>query len=386
MKLYHITWKNIKERPAKIALLVVTLAIGVATVASLYSIVRAMSVDLQDKIDEYGANMVIVPKSKSLPLSYAGVTVGGLTYRSALLSGADVAKIRTIKNSANIATVAPKLLGIVPVNGHKATLAGVRFADEFKLKKWWAIKQGARPVSADDALLGGKAAHVLNVKAGDTITIKNTQFKVKGILSRVGSQEDELVYIDLKRAQTLLGKPGQVSLIEVAAWCKNCPITDMQEQLSEKLTSAKVSAVRQATQTRDAVVGRFMLFSVILSTTMATIAFLIVFTNMLSAVRERRREIGIMRAVGYRKAHVLYIILLESGAAGLVAGITGYTIGFVTSNIIAPFAVGIDVGIAFDPLFAILAAGSTALIAIVASIYPAVVASRLSPAEAINTI
>ncbi|MCL6472701.1 MAG: ABC transporter permease [Firmicutes bacterium] len=386
MKLRHITWKNIKEHPSKVALLIVSLAIGVATVVILFSISRAMFIDLQDKIDEYGANMVVVPNSKTLPLTYAGVTVGGLQYESATLTEADVAKIRTIENRANINVVAPKLLGIVSIKGHKSVIAGVHFADELKIKKWWNIKSGIRPGGNRELLLGGKAAQVLGLGVGDSVDIQGESFKVAGVLSRVGTQEDELIYLDLKQAQTILNRPGEVSLVEVSAWCKNCPIADIVEQISAKLPNANVSAVRQAAEARDLVINHFILFSAILSATMVAVAILIVFTNVLSSVRERRREIGIFRAVGYRKSHILKVVLLETGVAGILAGLVGYLAGFFGASAIAPLAVGIDVGIKFDPVLAGASVGGAVLIALLASLYPAILASRLNPAEAINAL
>ncbi len=386
MKLRHITWKNIKEHPARIILLIISLAVGVATVVSLYSISKAMYVDLQNKIDEYGANMVVVPKSKSLPLTYAGVTIGGLQYGSNTLTESDVAKIRTIENSANISVVAPKLLGIVPVKGQKAVIEGVRFTDELKIKKWWEIKTGGRPQDRRDILLGGKAAEHFGLAVGDEVNIQGERFKVAGVLSRVGTQEDELIYLDLRQAQSVLGKPGEVSMVEISAWCKNCPITMMVKQISGKLAGAKVSAVRQAAEARDAVINQLILFSVILSATMIAVAVLIVFTNVLGAVRDRRREIGIFRAIGYRKSHVLRIILLETGIAGLIAGLVGYLAGFAGAGVIAPFAAGIDVGVGFDPLFAGAAVGGSVLVALAAGLYPAIFAARLNPSEAINSI
>ncbi len=386
MSLHHITWKNIKEHPSKVILLIAALAVGVATVVSLYSISTAMSVDLQNKIDEYGANMVVVPKAKSLSLSYAGITLGGLQYGSSPLTDRDVGKVRTIKNSANINVVAPKLLGIVELHGQKVMIAGVRFKDELKIKKWWEIKQGARPIREKDLLLGGKAASQFGTKPGDYLSIKGERFKVAGVLSRVGTQEDDLIYLDLKQAQRVLNKPGEVSLIEVSAWCKNCPITMMVDQLGTKIPGGKVSAVRQAAEARDAVIGQFSLFSIVLSAMMGVVAVLIVFTNVLSAVRERRKEIGIFRAIGYRRGHVLYIILLESGVAGIAAGLLGYVAGFFGASAVAPLAVGVDVGVKFNPAFAGMAIGAAVCIALVSSLYPALSAARLDPAEALNVI
>ena len=350
MRLHHITWKNIKTHPAKVALLLAGLAVGVAVIVGLYTVSKAMHMDLQDKIDEYGANMVITPKSESLPLTYAGVTVGGLQYSSQLLTEKDLEKIRTIKNSANVNVISPKLLGIVEVDGSKMMLAGVRFEDELKLKKWWEIKQGGRPANERELLLGGKAARELGASAGESLNISGQTFRVAGVLAQLGTEEDELIFIGIKTAQVILKRPGEVSFVEVSAYCKDCPIDDIVEQITWKLPGAKVAAVRQAAETRDAVIGQFNLFSLILSVTMAIVAALIVFTNTLSAVRERRREIGIFRAVGFRQSRIAFIVLLESAIVGLVAGAGGYLTGFLAAGYIAPVATGMDAAWSSTPM------------------------------------
>lgn len=386
MRLHHITWKNIKTHPGKTALLIAGLAVGVAVIVGLNSLSKAMHMDLQDKIDEYGANMVITPKSENLPLTYAGVTVGGLQYDSEPITEEDLEKIGTIKNSANIKVVSPKLLGIVEVDGVKTMLAGVRFKEELTLKKWWEIKQGRQPANDTEVLLGGKAARALDVKTGDTIDIAGEPFEVAGVLALVGTGEDELVFTDIKRAQAMLGRPGEVSFVEVSAWCKDCPIDDIVEQIKWKLPGAKVAAVRQAAETRDAVIEQFNLFSLVLSVTMGIVAALIVFTNTLSAVRERRREIGVFRAIGYRQSHIALIVLLESALVGMAAGVGGYLIGFFGADRIAPVAIGMDVAMVFDPVLTVATVGGVVVLALLASLYPAVMAARLNPSEAINSM
>ncbi len=110
MRLSTISLNNLRRRRGKAALLVLGLAVGVATVVSMLAITTALRADTERKIDQFGANILVVPRSDDLALSYGGVAVGvGSAVEE--LSAEDVASIRTIKNSENISTVAPKLLG-----------------------------------------------------------------------------------------------------------------------------------------------------------------------------------------------------------------------------------------------------------------------------------
>jgi putative ABC transport system permease protein len=351
--------------------------------------------DLQNKIDEYGANMVIIPKTKNLPLSYAGVTIGFIQSEAKLLTMDDVEKIRKIPNSANINVTSPKLLGIMSVDNKKAAVKkvlveGIRFNDEFKLKQWWAIKSGARPNKTNEVLLGGKIARALNLGPGDIINIRNGQFsgdyKVSGILNMLGSQDDELIYVGLGESQRILNKPNSISIIEVSAWCRNCPIDDMVAQISSKIPSGNVSAVRQVAELRQTLIDQFRLFAIILSAAMISVASLIMLANVLGSVRSRTREIGIFRAIGYRRRHIMYLIMLEVALLGIVSGIIGTAIGLFCSGFLAPAVIGMDSVFKIDFALVGVAVWSALAIAILSGIYPALKASKISPVEAMTLI
>lgn len=385
MKLSKITTRNVTRHFSRVALLMMALTLGVTTVVALYLIAWAMQLDLANKIDAFGANMVVVPKSKNLSLSYGGVTLGGLQYEANTLTEEDAAKIRTIKNKENINIIAPKLLGVQNIKGKRVMIAGVNFDEELRLKKWWEIK-GKTPEVSRDILLGANASDKLNLKIGGTFTINGSSYKISGIVKRVGTQEDDLIYMGLQQAQIVFKKPGQLSLIEVAAFCSTCPIEQIVAQTSEKIPGAKVSALLQAAKSRNSLVGQFITFAVVLSVTMMVVAALIVFTNMLSSVRERRREIGIFRAIGYRRAHILQIILSESIFISLVSGIIGYLAGFGVARLIASGSAKIDVPIEFDIQLAIIAVGGAVLLSFVSSLYPAIAAAKLDPVTALESV
>jgi len=303
-----------------------------------------------------------------------------------MLTEGDVEALKTIHSRDSLAVIAPKLVGVASVNRREAIIVGVDFPQEFRVKRWWRLRAGKEPANASRrALLGSKAAKRLGLRVGETARIKGEDFKVAGVLQPVGSQEDEPVYIDLKEAQTLLRRPAQLSMIEVSAWCIDCPIEQIVGQASEKLPHAKVSALRQATQARNEIVKQFTAFSVILSIVTAIVGGLIVFTNMLAAVRERRREIGIFRAIGFRRLNILEIILFETVIVALVAGLAGYLVGVSAAVIGAP-GLGIDVAVGWDLNVGYFAILGSLLLALVSSLYPALTAANLSPLPAINDI
>src|SRR5512139_1390200 len=158
MRLIEVTLRNLRRRKGRKLLLILGLTIGVATVVALMAITATMQADVANKLDEYGANILIVPKANDLALSYGGVTVATAEYDVGELTVADLDRLQTIKNARNISVVAPKLLGAVPVGGHTVLVAGVRFEDELRLKQWWDVN-GEEPNSANDALVGLRLAH-----------------------------------------------------------------------------------------------------------------------------------------------------------------------------------------------------------------------------------
>src|SRR3990172_12221339 len=165
MRISRIALRNVRCHPARTALLVVMIMCVVAIVATLVLVTRSADKDLANKVDEYGANITVVPLSDQLPLVYGGIRVGGLTYDVKPLSMQDVALIRTIKNKENINRLGPKILPPTEVNGVRLMAVGVIWEEELAIKKWWTI-EGSAPASADEVLLGSRAAERLGLREG----------------------------------------------------------------------------------------------------------------------------------------------------------------------------------------------------------------------------
>jgi len=386
MRLKDISINNLRRRKGKVFFLVLGLTIGITTVVTLISVTRMMNEDISRKLDEFGANILIIPRSDDLSLSYGGMNIGGVSIDAQTLKDADVPKIRQIEVRENISTVSPKLIGVVEIEGKKVPLMGIHFEEELRLKKWWKI-HGAEPKRHDEVLLGNEVAVRLFKSTGDHLTINGKALKITGVLDETGSQDDFLIFSDLTFVQEATKKSGALSLIEVSAFCNTCPIEEIVRQISEKLPHAKVTAIKQTLQTKMEALDHFKKFSVGISIIVLLIGGLIVFTNMMASVNERKREIGIFRAIGFRKSHVVRIIFLEALIVGLLAGIVGYALGLGVSHIIGPMITGVKGGPLFmDPLLALGAIFLSSLLGILSSAYPAIHASKMDPTAALRAL
>jgi len=385
MRLSRIALGNVRRHPARTALLAVLIMCVVAIVTTLFLVTRSADADLANKVDEYGANITIVPQSDELPLVYGGIRVGGLTYDVKPLTMDEVALIRTIKNNENINRVAPKLLQLTEIDGTRVMAVGVVWDQELALKKWWAIS-GSAPDSPGEVLLGARAAERLNRGSGSSVQLNGRQFQVAGILDPTGAQEDDVVFMDLAEAQALWNRAGQVSFVEVSAWCSSCPIETINAQISTLLPNARVSALRKAIESRELLVGQFRLFSIVLSAFMALAGIMIVLTSTLGRVRERKSEIGVFRALGYRRKHVLEIILLENLIVAVVAATVGVALAWAASGSVARLVAGVTTVTAPSPMVLLAAVAAAVLMVILASLYPAWQASRLSPLLALRRV
>ena len=361
------------------------LLLGVATVVALVSMTEAVNADVQDKLDRYGANIVITPKTNDLALSYGGVTVANAAYDVKDLSRDDVARILTIPNSGNIANVAPKLAGAARIGDSRGLLVGVDFPSELKMKTWWKI-DGRAPQSPGEVLLGYKAATTLKLEPGRDLALGDERHPVVGVLRETGSAEDSVVFVDAATAERVLGKPGAVSFVEVSALCQACPIEEIVAQLKAELPNADVTALSQAVEGRKRTVDQLTALAGAVSLVVILIGGLVVLTTTMGAVTERTREIGILRAVGFRRWHIARIFLLESAIVGALGGVAGWAVGLGAARLLAPLVAGVPQPPPLDPLLGLGAVALAVAVGLAGSAYPALQAANLDPVEALRFV
>lgn len=395
MNIFQIALNNLKRRRIKMGFLMMGLVVGVATVVAFVNIISAMHLELGDRIDEFGANAIIMPRSEGIEGHYGN----DVTFDVQKLTMDDIPKIYESSVAEYINIVSPKLVGAVDTGNQVTLIVGVETNREFAQKPWFSLRDqvgfngsttgndlALLQLPDQSVILGSNAARALDLAAGSHVLINNHSFEVFGILEEMGSEEDGLIFANLDVVQGLLNRPGELSMIEISAYCNFCPIEEVAVGLEETLTNTRVIPLRQAAIFRYETIDNFSAFGYALSGLVMLIASLVVLTTMLSAVNERTREIGIFRAIGFRKAHIIKIIMIEASIVSFLGGVIGFILGSFAAQLFGPYLAQIQGNIAIQMELFLPATLLSTSTAILVSIYPAMKAAKLDPAEALRFI
>jgi putative ABC transport system permease protein len=418
MRISTIAFANLKRRKGKALLLIVGIAIGIGTAIALLTLSKSIKEEIGAQLDQFGANIVVVPQSNNLALNYGGVSVSSVSFDVHQLKGEDAKNVLDIPYRNRLSLISPKLIGAVKVDGREVLLAGVDFESELALKRWWRIA-GHKPANDNEILVGFEAAKVLSLietgaeakiatanrqehtQAGshqqnqeapqikiirDKLQIGGSEHRVAGIIASTGGAEDGIIFGSLAHVQSLLKKPDELSLIEVSALCKDCPVEDIVAQISERLPHAKVSAIQQSVRARTETVERLTRFAGVVAAIVLAIAALMIFTTMMGSVIERTKEIGVLRAIGFRKTHIIKGLMIEVAAISIIGGLLGWGAGMLASFLALPYFAETRIAIEFQPQVAGLAILAGLLVGALSSIYPIIKASRLDPAESVRYV
>lgn len=385
MRVDSIALSSIKRRKWKMAFIVLGIVLAVGTIVALYNTTTTMNNELADQFDLIGANIMVLPNTDDLVLSYGGLTISGASGDMVYLENDDIIKINNIPNAQAIGTVAPKLLATLQVMDREAVVVGVDFPPEIRLKPWWSF-EGNNPRGVDHVLLGADVARMFGLKPGDEIEVAGETFQVTALLDPQGNEEDGLIFMQLLTVQRLSGLEDKLSLIEVAGLCYTCPIEEIVEDINNALPGATATAIIEAVKAREEVIDTFEKFAIAVAAVVVLIGALVVTLTMMSAVNERTREIGIFRSIGFRKSSIIEIVLTEALILGVIGGILGYIAGTIGAMWLAPAIAEMEMAIKWDFVLGGLTVIGAIILAIAASAYPAIKASKLDPVEALRHI
>ena len=223
----------------------------------------------------------------------------------------------------------------------------------------------------------------LGLAEGDTIDLLGKSFTVERCLAEDGSKQDVTIYTRLSDAQQLLGMEGRINMIQaLGCLCKGGSLAMLRDEISRVLPGTYVTELRNIvkarTQTRKMVEGHVgFIMAMVMVICVAWVGLL-----ALLNVRERRHEIGVLRALGFATQHVAGLFIARAALMGILGALVGFAVGTAVAMHYGPELFKITFGKvrpAWDLLVPVLAAAP--LVAALAGLLPAMIAVTQDPAE-----
>src|SRR5438270_2084832 len=262
----------------------------------------------------------------------------------------------------NIIGFVPMLSVHVSIGDDKdLTLLGTYFSKQLAFGKqefttgvrithpWWRVEGSWPDDNSDDLLLGERLAAKLDRKVGQQIEIHSQPRRIVGILSSGGPEDDEIV-APLPLAQQILGKPAAVRRIYVSAvtkpedafarrdpksmspqmydrWYCSPYAQSIAFQLQEAIPHSHAEQIRQVAQNEGTVLSRIQGLMLLITLAALFASALAVSAAMATAIFERRREVGLMKALGAGNVAVAALFFAESTLLALLGGLVGFFAG-----------------------------------------------------------
>jgi putative ABC transport system permease protein len=275
-----------------------------------------------------------------------------------------------------------------------------------------------RNLQADESgvvLLSENNTAFFGVEVGDTVSILGQNFKVVGVHGSSGVEDRTTLYMDLSDAQSLTNNTGYITSLRVFA-TDSASVTNVANAISalhpelsvvtaqQRLTQLQAMQTSYATSLENAQATLAQTQSVAFEEVGVAVAAtsLIVLFLMLYTVRERTKEIGTLKAIGFSNWNVMSQFMLEGVLLSLMAGVVGIAISSIAapalSGLLLPAASqagitgfrGVTItnsataSVVLTPELVLIALGAAVLLGALGSLYPAWKASRTRPAEAMK--
>ncbi|PKN11524.1 MAG: ABC transporter permease [Deltaproteobacteria bacterium HGW-Deltaproteobacteria-4] len=385
MTLTKLVYKNITRRRGRFVFTLLGITIGIASFVTFMSMGGSLKNEIYRETAALGANLVVIPKGSC---GYEQLSILTGDQMPTNISAAEIASIRAIQGL----TVVPFLAQQSAINNKPVTVSGIEPAATLAFKRW-QINQGNYFSSPDEngVVLGAAAARQFELKPGGSVTIRGELLPILGILGETGGRDDATIFLPLPLAQRLFNAADNVSYAAIRV--EHLAETERYIEEIRVATGLGVVSDKQMLQSVLGIVGTVNITLQLIAAVAVIAAAFGIVNTMMAATYERKREIGILQALGARRRTIFTLFMLESGFYGLIGGITGVIFGLATATLATPYisqnafttlVKGSGSGALLDINIIIGSIFFSAVVAIVAGIYPAWKAARLTPVEAIS--
>ena len=313
MNILRLVFTNLFCKKGRFIFTLLGISIGMASFVALLSMGGSMRGEVTRQAQAMGANLMIMPDEICIFNQIAIVTGETISESLQFSVFEEVSVVEGI-------TVIPHLIQRAAV-GEIAVVVGGILPEETWSFRGWALAEGEYFTHMEEnaVVVGSDFARRNALSVGSNVTVRGTQLPVIGILDMTQSNDDGMIFAPLPVVQRLFQREGYISYM-------SAKVDDMAKMDSYIASIVNVANVQVSTD--DQLLDHILTILGSVNVTLQLIAGVAliaaafgIINTMMTAVYERRREIGIMQAIGGKNGVIFKIFVLESGLYGLFGGI-----------------------------------------------------------------
>ncbi len=370
MTFFAVVARGLLRRPVRTGLTLVGIAIGIAAVVALVGMSRGFVASWTAGMKSRGTDIVIHNMRTSLTPKPFPAT----------------ARDRIVK-VPGVAATCGILVELMSIENSEMMIVSAREWGGFS---WENLKllSGRLPRDAAEraVVLGKTAAEVLAKKVGGTLQIETEEFAVVGIVDGGALVENGSVILALPLLQEIMGNQGMINAIDVrvAPGTGEAETRRLCEELSRLIPEARAQVAGEHIRESQ---GYRMINAMSWGTSLLAVlvGVLGVMNTMLMTVFERKQEICVLLALGWKRNRIVRMILMESALLGFVGGIIGALLGVVAVNFLKELpAIRGLLEPELTPNLLLTSVGIAVIVGVVSGLYPAWRSSRLTPSLALQ--
>jgi len=366
-KMFFIMIANsLLRRKARMAIALLAVAIGATIISGMITVYKEVPEQMGRAFRAYGANMLILP--------------GG---EQPVIHEDTIANVRKTLSDYEIVGITPFLYDTLLVNHQTVMAGGTDFAVLQEVSPYWQIRGDWPAPGEKDILLGAEFAQKLRVSPGDTVTVSGgegtivSDYRVSGIV-RTGGNEENFVFVPLAELQSIKNRPDEISLAQVSVVAGQEDLARAEAKIRADVPGAEPQLVKQIAQSQDTVLGKLQALVLIVTVVVLVLTLICVSTTMMAIVTERRKEIGLKKALGADNRHIVAEFFGEGCLLGALGGVLGSGFGYLFAESVSVNVFGR--GIEFSATIVVVALIMSVFVTGVASLLPVRIATNVDPA------
>jgi putative ABC transport system permease protein len=322
----------------RMAVALIAVISGATVISALLDVQFDIEQQLTQQFRLLGANVVISRPRLEPPLASQG-PASAIFGSPALMDPAPVLTQIQRMPATDIVAAAPFLYLVAHAADTPVVVAGTWLDQLHRLEPTWRI-EGRWVTTRDDeaeCLVGRRVARQLALAPGSWLDLHyldhSAPVSIRGVID-AGGTEDSQIFVNLTVAQRLAQLSGndQIELVQMSIRGTSASVTRYAAQLAAALPGYEVRPIQAVTQAEGNLLDRTRLLIALMVVLILVLTALCVLATMAALAMERRKDVGLMKALGGSISRIVALFLAEVGTLGAAGGLMGSLLGIVLAR------------------------------------------------------